>query len=410
MNKRFSIVLTIATVILIGLILTLSLLRTTSQKKPLEVDPLVTPTGISVNRDGDNISATQIAVAKSNLSNEQRSTLQSFEQFVPYETDSLILSYSNLTNKIYIEKKNDKADIELQEFLERNGLTELYSQYPELFKIVKTNIYEEMSEEEEVLTEIDLQSNIPSTTPYPTLRYDQQRRQNQTSSFNILVKNLMSFRIPEKSSRDKLVLSLSRNENATIESGTGSNSSPEGAPSLPSKPVEGAQIGSYKMRVKYDWKKEIDPVCILQPGTSSLVSYLKRTFGSLASYGISANCKNIPSMHSEGRAVDYFFQANNPSQLKTGNEAFAWLLTNAQNVGIQYIKFWRVHWSPTTGIHCVDNTINKNDMYAHSNHIHFELNLAGAHKETPFFTKGISAPAAMKINQDICPLLDSRMR
>lgn len=387
----------------------MSVLRTTSRPNPSITDQLAVPTNTPITRTGNNSNVSNTFPASS-LNQEQRKVISNFKNLPSYESDALAISYSALTGKIYIEKRNDQSDTELQKILKINGLTELYSRNHELFKIVKTNIYEEMSEEEELLTEIDLQSTKPGTTPSPSLSYDQQRRQNQTSSFNVLVKNLMSFRLPEKSLQDKLVISLFRAENTNSESGTGTNFSPDGAPALPSQPVEGARIGSYKMRVKYDWKNSVTPICVLQPGTSSLVSYLKKTFGSVASYGIQANCINIPSMHSDGRAVDYFFQANNPSQLKTGNEVFAWLLTNAQNVGIQYIKFWRVHWSPTTGVHCVDNTINKNDMYSHSNHIHFELNLAGAHKETPFFTRGTSLPAAMTINQEICPQLDPRMR
>lgn len=383
MNRTFAVLISVTTFLLIVLIVILSNFRTQANENG-STDSVIAPTTTPLNRTGIASSVTPTPTSLNQLYKNDES--YNPRDFVPYNSDALSLEYSPLSNQIYIEKKNEKAEGELQKILETRNVKALYTKFPQYFKIVKSNTSELVNEEDQVLSEQILEESSQ------TLPMGNQQKQNRLFSKLLNLVLVLDYKIPSPQPTSV------------------SQQSSTSTPIATTQPTKVGTIGLYNFRVKYDWKEKINPICVLQPGTSSLVTYLKKSFGSVASFGISANCKNIPSMHSDGRAVDYFFTASNPEQLKRGNEVFAWLLTNAQNVGIQYIKFWRVHWSPGRGLHCVDNSISANDQYSHSNHIHFELNLAGAHKQTPFFTRGTSRPAEMVINQEICPLLDSRMR
>ncbi len=72
-----------------------------------------------------------------------------------------------------------------------------------------------------------------------------------------------------------------------------------------------------------------------QPGAKALQLYVNSQWGGGTVW--IQNCRNQSSgngrlsVHAQGRAVDSFFDANNPAQLDNGNSAFEWLLTNARS-------------------------------------------------------------------------------
>jgi len=385
------------------LITAISVVRRQPQQES-DVSSFVVPTSLPVNRSTTNSFGNSAISTIPTLMPDQQNAITNFKNFIPYDSDALALEYSPYSNKVYIEKRSDQANAELQKFLEENNLTDIYNKYPNLFKIITSSIKERINEEEQVFNEPGLQTTETNTTPTPVLTYEQQREINQTNAFNAMVRNIIPFNAQYFAPQYERAIPLSNG--VTIQN--------SGSIALnPNQKFEGAQLGSFKARVKWDFGESNLRLCKEQPGTLAIVAYLKKRFGSYASYGIGKDCKTGTGKvyaHLAGRGVDYFFHAKNSDELRRGNEAFAWLITNAQNVGIQYAKFWRLHWSPQGGLHCVDNTITPNDMYSHSNHIHFELNLAAAQKQTPFFTKNQSVDPTVSINQEICPLLDPRLR
>ena len=207
MNKRFEILISISTILLVVVLITISILRTTSKPNPSTSDQLIIPTNTPITRTGDNSNISN-TFPVSSLNQEQLTAISNFKNLPSYESDALAITYSALTGKLYIEKKNDKANEELKKFLQDNLLEEIFNNHPELFKTTVSNIHELINEEEELFTELNQPSNQPSLTPTPVLSYDQIRKQNQTTSFNSLVNNLLSFKIPPGNTQEKLVISL----------------------------------------------------------------------------------------------------------------------------------------------------------------------------------------------------------
>lgn len=107
-------------------------------------------------------------------------------------------------------------------------------------------------------------------------------------------------------------------------------------------------------------------------------------------------------IHQEGRAQDVYAWVSR-GEMEKGNSIFEWLISNADLMGIQYIKYWKVEWNPTQGVKCVNSVDQRNN---HSTHIHYELNWDGAKANTPYFTSGQGRNSYITINQDICPALD----
>lgn len=138
----------------------------------------------------------------------------------------------------------------------------------------------------------------------------------------------------------------------------------------------------------------------LQPGTQELGDYVAERWDTNAG-GYACRSKSTGpelSIHAEGRAVDADFNAFDPAQLQRGNEVFGWLLANAESIGIQYVKFWKLQWSPVRGLRCVTDA---GDIANHSTHIHYEVNRSAARQGTPWFTTPTDY-APLIINQGLC--------
>ena len=79
-----------------------------------------------------------------------------------------------------------------------------------------------------------------------------------------------------------------------------------------------------------------------------------------------------------------------------------WLIANAELIGLQFVVFWRLAWSPKKGIACNTSAFNQQ---VHSTHLHFDLNWDGALKNTPHFNSQPAGNDSVEISQDICPKL-----
>jgi hypothetical protein len=139
----------------------------------------------------------------------------------------------------------------------------------------------------------------------------------------------------------------------------------------------------------------------LRPGAREVAEFVKlkwgKSYGGYDCRGKSTNASSL-SIHSEGRAIDQSYNAFSVTDLQAGNETFGWLLSNAETIGIQYVKFWKLQWSPTRGLSCVTS---QSDIATHSNHIHYELNIPASERQTSWFTNRTDYTPFI-INQGLC--------
>ncbi|MFC0627439.1 FG-GAP repeat domain-containing protein, partial [Kribbella deserti] len=143
-----------------------------------------------------------------------------------------------------------------------------------------------------------------------------------------------------------------------------------------------------------------------KPGVVDFLELLQAEYGR-SSLGIVRRCDDgDASHHHEGRALDYPFNANLPSQLTQATELLAWLLATdqhgnrhalARRLGISYM-IWNSHiWSasnPSAGWQDYDRS------NPHTDHIHFSFSWAGARRQTSWWTSGSSDRAAESVNGD----------
>ncbi len=320
---------------------------------------------------------------------------------LPIQEDGVEIHYSDLLDTFYVSDVSGD-DTVLDRVLAKYDLLQTYRSYPGNFRKTTNPLQQLRADEDSLMTQIEGDDSSVSNDDVPM----NNEQTKQVEVLGGLLKIFLDFSppIPTMTPIPPSVATPSQSNSVA------------GIPSpISNLPVVSgaAGLGAFKVSgIQYDWQN-LQHVCVVQPGTKALAYFLQSKFGSSASFGISAGCSTSTSkasQHDEGRAVDYFFHANNPEQLKRGNQAMGWLIANARNIGLQYVKFWRVHWSGQGGIHCVDNTISPHDQYTHSNHIHFDINKAAAQKLTPFFTKGIQQESNIIIDQNICPQLDTTFR
>ncbi|MFZ1619090.1 MAG: M15 family metallopeptidase [Microgenomates group bacterium] len=164
MNKKFTIIIVVTTVLLVALLIVLGILRSKPQTDSTS-DQFASPTNIPNNQRGggssrssssgsgsgnnnsisgngtagnsgrgNGISATPRQVATPTpLPKAKLDALSTIQKFLPYNSDALAVDYSAITNKIYVQKKGEKADEEFQQFLTQNNLVDIYNKSPELF-------------------------------------------------------------------------------------------------------------------------------------------------------------------------------------------------------------------------------------------------------------------------------------
>lgn len=403
MNKQFTIIISITTALLVSLLVAISFFRS-QEKINQSTHSTVAPTSVPINRGSSPTSVgTHYVVPTPMMPVDKRDASFKLQGTLPYNSDALAIEYSTLSDKFYIEQKNAKADEEFQAFLEKNGLKEMYDKYPDLFVVKSTNIKNLIDQENRNLLDDSELSVEFATSPVPTLisqkpsTYAEQRNNNQLNAFESFTRSVFSFnKIVPTSTPQKILPNLVFTSDApesTSQKSTTYKQSPYIQPLSP----------AYKQNVQYDW----GPYSCFnppgqQPGAKAIQAYINAHWG--GGTGYIGNCTPKDgkfSIHAEGRAVDSYFYVGD--KMQQGNAAFGWLLTNAQNIGIQYIKYWRVQWAAgKLGLHCVTDA---RDQAVHSTHIHYELNWAGAKQQTPYFTQGINKPSTITINQDVCPIV-----
>lgn len=92
------------------------------------------------------------------------------------------------------------------------------------------------------------------------------------------------------------------------------------------------------------------------------------------------------SLHAEGRAVDWGFNANDEKSKAEAMQFINQLLANeaqqAKQMGIQEVIFNRKIWS---ALHPRDGLRDYGGTNPHTDHVHIGLNLKGAQKKTSFW-------------------------
>jgi hypothetical protein len=169
---------------------------------------------------------------------------------------------------------------------------------------------------------------------------------------------------------------------------------PADRPTLLSEPIEDLQ---------YDYGKH----CLRNPqrGTVALQSWLQRHWRGV-SWGIMRCEKLSPhnfSLHSEGRAIDWHLDAGVPAQRHAALRLIDMLLATdsdgneealARRMGVQGIIFNCHAWfgygdrlGPYSYCYRRDGKVRKHldRTAAHRDHVHIELNWAGALKRTSFW-------------------------
>jgi hypothetical protein len=165
----------------------------------------------------------------------------------------------------------------------------------------------------------------------------------------------------------------------------------------PADKLAGTPIDS----LQYDYAKK----CLKkpQPGTLALQTWLQQNAMGV-SWGI-MRCEKLGphnfSLHSEGRAIDWHFDAHDPAQraeamrlidLFLAPDAQGEPFALARRMGIQGLIFNCRAWWGGQGLvpysPCYDKKgkpVKIDDTTAHRNHIHIELNWAGARMQTSFW-------------------------
>ncbi len=140
MNRKFVVIISVATALLIALLIAISVFRSSPQSSDQTPEQIVAPTGIPNRNRVDDIPS---------LSKEKQDALLAIQNKLPFNSDSLSIDYSALTNKVYLQKKNENADAELQRFLESNQLLDLYLNNSELFVVTQATLQSHIDKEEQ---------------------------------------------------------------------------------------------------------------------------------------------------------------------------------------------------------------------------------------------------------------------
>ena len=129
-------------------------------------------------------------------------------------------------------------------------------------------------------------------------------------------------------------------------------------------------------------------------GTSLLLMYLERWWPRGESWGI-YDCR-LPSLHSEGRAVDYHLDIRDAADRAAGHQILQFFLKTvsgrdavmARRWGVQELIYDCIYWSPSTGIQtyyrCQRPGYSWTDR--HLDHIHVGQNPFGAGGHTTAYT------------------------
>ena len=127
----------------------------------------------------------------------------------------------------------------------------------------------------------------------------------------------------------------------------------------------------------------------LLDGTEAFRGFLIHHFGGISSiggYSCRRNTGNLSqlSVHGTGRALDIMIRTDGGrADNDVGDPIANWLVTHAENVGVQYIIWDRTDWGAYRD---PPKTSDYGGPIPHVDHIHMELTVDAAHMRTDWFT------------------------
>lgn len=358
---------------------------------------------------------------------------QSLLPVLPIDEDGVEIGYSDILDTFYLS--TDRDDEVLERILAKHGLLETYRSSPSKFKKVTGSVSKKIMDDEEVYLNAagDTDEEVSPTVAVS----DDQAKQLQ--ALGGLVQTFFDYSPPSPTPTPIPTAVIPGPSSASGNQGTtGGNSyntykvelgvsqaTIDSIKSTGMKVVGAMVLGGYKNRnIAYDRSNIAYPGCNFlgtqpagamahhwQPGAKELQLLVEKIWfinDKTPGHGYIEVCKpggvntNRGSIHGEGRAVDSYFFATVPDQLKKGNIALGWMVANAEKIGVQYAKYWRVQWSPGNGFTCVTDPANQKN---HATHLHFELNWAGSLRKTPHFNGSPAKNDVIAINQEMCPKL-----
>ncbi len=105
------------------------------------------------------------------------------------------------------------------------------------------------------------------------------------------------------------------------------------------------------------------------PGMKRLSAYLFDRFGGrdLGCYNPRSMAGGGPSLHAEGRAQDFAFNANDPDERAAGDALFEWAVAHADEIGLQEILWRGLIWYYPRRDEGVRDGVQQAD---HMSHVH----------------------------------------
>jgi uncharacterized protein YcbK (DUF882 family) len=167
------------------------------------------------------------------------------------------------------------------------------------------------------------------------------------------------------------------------------------APKAPVTPAGPPAAGSNRQQGMVPYQSAKGDSKGPQPGALAMRDHWRRNteLGRVGIY-VARSIRGKPgtiSVHSEGRALDLYANANDPAQKAIADRYIAWLMANAVELQVQYIIWNRKSWSwqrrkqgwrPYKG------------QSPHTDHVHAELSWEGAKVPSRLFAGGMEGLAA----------------
>lgn len=148
MNRKFAIIISIATVLLVGLLIALSVFRSSPQSSDqATITEVVIPTGSPNNQSFTSTSSNIKSNDDIQLDSADTSAVDNTVKKLPIDTAEFKVEYSDLLDTFYVQSTATDA-AQLNQFLEENNLANLYKSHPKFFKFTIQNPKDVLDEDE----------------------------------------------------------------------------------------------------------------------------------------------------------------------------------------------------------------------------------------------------------------------
>lgn len=144
------------------------------------------------------------------------------------------------------------------------------------------------------------------------------------------------------------------------------------------------------------------------PGMKRLSAYLFDKFGGwdLGCYNPRSMAGGGPSLHAEGRAQDFAFNANDPDEMAAGDALFHWAIEHADEIGLQEILWRGFIWYYPRRAEGIRFPVQQAD---HMSHVHLGVDKnAGMNWEPSWVHDAPPAPLPIPQEDDVFYMTDGK--